>query len=247
LIRWLGPDDPFPPVATALRNPAGLLAAGADLSPARLVDAYRHGIFPWYSDGDPILWWSTDPRMVLFTDEFRVSHSLKKRLVRSIDDPAIQIRVDHAFVDVIAACAEPRDDDGGTWIVDEMIAAYVALHRAGVAHSVETWIDGRLAGGLYGLSIGRMFFGESMFARATDASKIALAHLVAFARSAAIPMLDCQQQTRHLASLGARAVPRHDFVRKVADLVDREPLAPWPERLVWSRDESIVTHLKKAG
>jgi leucyl/phenylalanyl-tRNA--protein transferase len=245
LIRWLGADDPFPPVATALRNPAGLLAAGADLSITRLIDAYRHGIFPWYSDGDPILWWSTDPRMVLFTDEFRVSHSLRKRLARSIDDPSIEIRVDGAFEDVIAACAAPRridgTTDGGTWIIDEMIAAYVALHRAGVAHSVETWIDGRLAGGLYGLSIGRMFFGESMFARATDASKIALAHLVGFAREAAIPMLDCQQQTRHLASLGARAIPRTDFVHAVADLVDRTPLVPWPERLVWSRSGPDTT------
>ena len=235
MIRWLDTNDPFPPVTAALRNPAGLLAAGADLSPARLVDAYRHGIFPWFSDGDPILWWSTDPRMVLPVDEFRVSHSLRKRLARSIDDPTIEIRCDHAFEEVIAACAAPREEDGGTWIVDEMIAAYVALHRLGIAHSVETGIDGRLAGGLYGLCIGRMFFGESMFTRTTDASKIALAHLVAFARAEAIPMLDCQQQTRHLASLGARAIPRTAFVSQVADLVDRRPIARWPERLVWPR------------
>jgi leucyl/phenylalanyl-tRNA--protein transferase len=241
LITWLARNDPFPPVHAALKHPPGLLAAGADLSASRLVDAYRHGIFPWFSDGDPILWWSTDPRMVLFTDEFRVSHSLKKRLVRSIDDPAIEVRCDSAFEDVIAACAAPRRDedgrDGGTWIVDAMIAAYVELHRIGVAHSVETWIDGRLAGGLYGVAIGRMFYGESMFTRATDASKIALAHLVEFARSHSMPMLDCQQQTRHLASMGARAIPRRDFVERVASLVDRPPLGPWPERLVWTRDE----------
>lgn len=239
MIAWLGPDDPFPPVSRASRNPAGLLAAGADLSVPRLVDAYRHGVFPWFSDGDPILWWSTDPRMVLFTDEFRVSHSLRKRLVRAHDDDAVVVRCDSAFEDVIAACAAPRDADGGTWIVDEMIAAYVALHRRGHAHSVETWIDGRLAGGLYGVAIGRMFFGESMFTRVTDASKVALAHLVSFARGEDMPMLDCQQQTRHLASMGARPIPRADFCRRVAELVERPPVA-WPDRLTWSRDAAAA-------
>lgn len=233
MIPWLSADDPFPPVASALRKPAGLLAAGADLSSERLVAAYRRGIFPWFGDGDPILWWSTDPRMVLFVDEFRVSKSLGKRLARIADDPTVEVRCDHAFDDVIRACATPRDEDGGTWIVEPMIEAYIELHRRGVAHSVETWIDGELAGGLYGLSIGRMFFGESMFARATDASKIALAHLVAFARSGEIPMLDCQQETAHLASLGARPIPREDFVAEVARLVDGPDVA-WPERIVWS-------------
>jgi leucyl/phenylalanyl-tRNA--protein transferase len=236
LIPWLLPDDPFPPVETALRHPAGLLAAGGDLSSARLIDAYRQGIFPWFNDGDPVLWWSTDPRMVLFVDEFRVSHSLRKRLSRSIDDPSIAIRCDTAFEQVIAACAAPRDADGGTWIVDEIIAAYVALHRLGVAHSVETWIDGRLVGGLYGICIGRMFYGESMFTRVTDASKIALAHLVAFARSHGMPMLDCQQQTTHLASLGARAIPRTDFSRRIATLVRQPAIDIWPASLAWPRD-----------
>jgi leucyl/phenylalanyl-tRNA--protein transferase len=243
LIHWLGPADPFPPVGRASRNPAGLLAVGADLSVPRLVDAYRHGIFPWFGQGDPILWWSTDPRMVLFTDEFRVSHSLRKRLSRSIDDDAIVVRCDHAFEDVIAACAAPRRVDGiahdGTWIVDEMIAAYVALHRHGHAHSVETWIDGRLVGGLYGVAVGRMFFGESMFTRVTDASKIALAHLVAFARHAGFPMLDCQQQTRHLASLGARPIARADFCERVAGLVEC-PAVAWPDRLTWPRDAAAA-------
>ena len=236
MITWLGPRDPFPPIAAALKNPPGLIAAGGDLSPTRLLDAYRHGIFPWYSDGDPILWWSTDPRMVLFTAELRVSHSLRKKLVRSIDDPSIEIRCDHRFEEVIAACAEPRGRDGGTWIVDEIIAAYVELHRRGHAHSIETWIDGRLAGGLYGVAIGRMFYGESMFARVTDASKMALAHLVAFARDHAMPMLDCQQQTRHLASMGARPIPRGEFADRLAALVDQTPVGDWPERLVWGRE-----------
>ena len=236
MIHWLQPGDPFPPVHTALRDPAGLLAAGGELSPERLVDAYRQGIFPWFGEGDPVLWWSTDPRMVLFVDEFRVSHSLRKRIVRSIDDPSIEIRCDHAFADVIAACAAPRDVDGGTWIVDEIIDAYVDLHRRGIAHSVETWVDGRLVGGLYGVAIGRMFYGESMFARATDASKIALAHLVAFARNSAMPMLDCQQQTKHLASLGARPIPRSEFSQRIASLVQRPAIDAWPERLVWPRN-----------
>ena len=239
MIHWLAADPPahapFPPVSAALRSPPGLLAAGADLSPARLIDAYRRGIFPWFNEGDPILWWSTDPRMVLFVDEFRISHSLAKRLARTIDDPRIEIRCDSAFDAVIRACATPRGGERGTWIVDEMIAAYIELHRRGVAHSVETWIDGALAGGLYGLAIGRMFFGESMFTRVSDASKLAFAHLVAFARSEGIPMLDCQQQTAHLASLGARPIPRADFVEQVAALVDRPPVSGWPERLVWSR------------
>lgn len=233
MIPWLSGDDPFPPVATALRKPAGLLAAGADLSPERLVSAYRRGIFPWFSDGDPILWWSTNPRMVLFVDELRVSKSLGKRLVRIADESSVEVRCDSAFTEVIRACAAPRDVDGGTWIVEPMIEAYIELHRRGIAHSVETWIDGALVGGLYGLSIGRMFFGESMFARATDASKIALAHLVAFARTRGIPMLDCQQETAHLASLGARPIPREDFVAEVARLVEAPDVA-WPERLVWS-------------
>ena len=241
MITWLSPGDSFPPVATALKNPPGLLAAGGTLSAGRLIDAYRHGIFPWFSEGDPVLWWSTDPRMVLFTDELRISHSLRKRLVRSIDDDAIEIRCDSAFEAVIDACAAPRDADGGTWIVDEIIAAYVELFRLGHAHSVETWIDGRLAGGLYGVLIGRMFYGESMFTRVTDASKIALAHLVAFARSRAMPMLDCQQQTRHLASMGARAIPRSEFVDRIENLVDGPSIGPWPEQLIWQRDR--VTHV----
>jgi leucyl/phenylalanyl-tRNA--protein transferase len=236
LIHWLAQGESFPPVESALHNPAGLLAAGGDLSMTRLIEAYRHGIFPWFSEGDPILWWSTDPRMVLFTDEFRVSHSLRKRLARSIDDPAIVIRCDSAFEEVIRSCARPREASGGTWIVDDIIEAYLALHRIGVAHSVETWIDGKLAGGLYGIAIGCMFYGESMFTRATDASKIALAHLVAFARSHAMPMLDCQQQTGHLASMGARPISRRDFSERIASLIDEPGVDAWPARLIWPRE-----------
>ncbi len=247
MIHWLLPDAPFPPVEAALRSPAGLLAAGGDLSTDRLVDAYRHGIFPWFGKDDPILWWSTDPRMVLFVDEFRISHSLKKRLVRSIDDLTISIRCDTAFEAVIRACAQPRDADGGTWIVDEIVEAYGALHRLGIAHSVETWIDGTLAGGLYGVAIGRMFYGESMFTRVTDASKIALAHLVAFARSRSMPMLDCQQQTSHLASMGARPIPRADFSARIAALVEQPALDTWPETLTWSRIPQPSTAIDNDG
>jgi leucyl/phenylalanyl-tRNA---protein transferase len=175
MIPWLASGQPFPPVENALRSPNGLLAASRDVSPQRLLAAYPRGIFPWYSPGEPVLWWSPDPRMVLYTDEFRISRSFAKVLRRAAHDDAVELRVDSAFEEVIHACAEPRDDDGGTWITDAMIAAYVALHRRGLAHSVETWIDGRLAGGLYGVSTGRMFYGESMFTRAPDASKIALA------------------------------------------------------------------------
>ncbi len=233
LIRRLVDGAAFPPISAALRDPPGLLAVGGDLTSDRLVDAYRHGIFPWFNEGDPVLWWSTDPRMVLFVDEFRVSHSLRKKLARSVADDGLVIRCDHAFERVIAACAAPRDPGGGTWIVDEMIDAYLELHRVGIAHSVETWIDGELAGGLYGIAIGRMFYGESMFTRVTDASKIALAHLVAFSRDHEMPMLDCQQQTRHLASMGARAIPRDDFAARIAGLVDQPSIDTWPERLVW--------------
>ena len=179
-----------------------------------------------------MLWWSTDPRMVLFVDEFRISHSLKKQLARSTRDARIEVRCDSAFEMVIRACAAPREPEGGTWIVDAMVDAYIELHRIGVAHSVETWIDGALAGGLYGIAIGRMFFGESMFTRTSDASKIALARLVAFATSEGMPMLDCQQQTAHLASLGARPIPRADFIERVAILVAQPPIARWPDRLI---------------
>lgn len=230
-LPWLSPDTPFPPVEHALSDPAGLLAAGADLSLERLTAAYSNGIFPWYSEGEPILWWSPDPRMVLACEDFAPSHSLRK-LLRKIERdensllPRVQVRVDTDFATVMACCAAPRDGQAGTWITPAIRQAYGAWHEAGVAHSVETWIDGELAGGLYGVSLGRMFFGESMFTRAPDASKVALAYLVAFLRRAGVAWIDCQQQTRHLGSMGARPVPREDFVRHVRQAVT-QPAPAW--------------------
>lgn len=214
MIPWLRTADPFPPVETALREPNGLLAAGADLSPQRLLDAYSRGIFPWFNAGEPILWWSPDPRMVLFPQEFKLSRSLRKRL-RRVD---YAVKIDTAFKDVMLACAEPRIGQQGTWITPQMVDAYVRLHALGHAHSVETWIDGELVGGLYGVAIGRVFYGESMFTRVTDASKIAFAHLVAKLRDWGYGLIDCQMSTRHLASLGAREIPRSEFTALLARL-----------------------------
>jgi len=211
MLPWLGPRDPFPPLESALVDPNGLLAAGADLSPARLLNAYRRGIFPWFGVGEPILWWSPEPRMVLFPGEFKVSRALAKRLRNA----AYTVRVDHAFDAVVAACAAPRPNQAGTWITPAMCAAYIRLHRLGYAHSVETWIDAELAGGLYGVAIGRVFYGESMFSRRTDASKIALAHLVAQLMRWEFELIDCQMHTAHLASLGARPIPRAEFAARL--------------------------------
>jgi leucyl/phenylalanyl-tRNA---protein transferase len=225
MIPWLRSGTPFPPVEAALADPNGLLAASTELTPARLLDAYRQGIFPWYSAGQPVLWWSPDPRMVLYVDEFRISRSLRKTVRRG----TFEIRVDSAFRAVIEACAAvPRPDQDGTWITPAVVAAYCALHARGFAHSVETWRDGELAGGLYGVAIGRMFFGESMFARATDASKVALVHLIALLRERGVPLVDCQQETRHLASFGARPIGRREFAERVAALVNcAAPEGPW--------------------
>jgi len=225
VIAWLGADTPFPPLATAQKEPNGLLAVGGDLSPRRLLDAYRRGIFPWYSEGDPILWWSPDPRMVLFPAELRVTRSLAKTL----RNKAHEVRFDTAFAAVMRGCAAPRPGQGGTWIGPEMRAAYRKLHDLGYAHSVETWIDGELAGGLYGVAIGAAFFGESMFSRARDASKLALVGLVRRLAAERFGLIDCQMHTAHLESLGAREIPRAEFARRVKELVDY-PRSPgrWP-------------------
>jgi leucyl/phenylalanyl-tRNA--protein transferase len=211
MIPWLREGEDFPPVARALRRPNGLLAATTQITPQRLVAAYAQGVFPWYSEGEPVLWWSPDPRMVLFTDEFLLSRSLRRTLARAAASSSTEVWLNRGFEAVMRACAEPRAGQPGTWITAQILDAYTALHRAGLAHSVETWIDGELAGGLYGVSLGRMFYGESMFARATDASKIALAALVRVLRHEGITVIDCQQDTPHLASLGARQIPRSQF------------------------------------
>lgn len=219
MVPWLRGNAPFPPVSRALKSPNGLLCAGADLSPARIIDAYSHGIFPWFSEGDPILWWSPDPRMVLFPDELKMSRSLRKAVARG----SYETRVDTAFRAVMEECAQPRDGHGGTWIVPEMVEAYTELHRRGHAHSVESWLDGELVGGLYGVALGRVFFGESMFARAPDASKVALVKLVERLRPQGYRLIDCQQATRHLASLGAREIPRAEFAKLVRESIQYPP------------------------
>jgi leucyl/phenylalanyl-tRNA---protein transferase len=213
VLTWLEATDPFPPVERALKNPNGLLAAGGDLSVPRLLQAYRRGVFPWYSASEPILWWSPDPRMVLHCEELKVSRSLAK----SVRNKGYEVTVDTAFERVLTGCA---DREEGTWLGRSMRAAYLALHRSGYAHSFETWQDGELIGGLYGVAVGHMFFGESMFSRATDASKVALLALVEELRARAFPLIDCQMHTRLLASLGAREIPRRAFLRTLAPLVN---------------------------
>jgi leucyl/phenylalanyl-tRNA--protein transferase len=218
-------DTPFPPLSAALKDPNGLLAIGGDLSPQRLLTAYARGIFPWYSPGEPVLWWSPDPRMVLFPEELNITRSLSKRL----NKPDYEVRFDTAFRQVMEACAStPRDGQPGTWIVPEMIEAYCRLHALGHAHSVETWIDGQLVGGLYGVAIGRMFYGESMFHHVTDASKLAFVHLVRYLRHHGFGMIDCQMKTEHLARFGAREIPRTAFAMQLNGLINMShPYEVW--------------------
>ncbi len=240
-MLWIRDDDPLPSTSHALGHDSdapGLLAIGGTLTPTRLREAYSHGIFPWFSPGQPVLWWSPDPRMVLMTGEFRLHRSLKKALKRFLITPGCEIRFDFGLRQVVAACsATLRDGQRGTWIVPEMVDAYADWHREGAVHSVETWIDGELTGGLYGVNLGRMFFGESMFSHATDASKLALAALVAFCRAHGIAMVDCQQNTSHLASMGAREITRTVFERHLAQTVN---LAPPPR---WTYDPAHWSHL----
>jgi leucyl/phenylalanyl-tRNA--protein transferase len=226
VIPWLARNDPFPPVGKALTRPNGLLCAGADLSPERLLDAYRQGIFPWFSPGEPILWWSPDPRMVLFPEEMKISRSLAKALRRG----NYEVRLDTSFASVVRACSHPRPRQDGTWITEQMQKAYCRLHELGHAHSVETWIDGTLSGGLYGVAIGRAFYGESMFSRVTDASKIALAHLARYLERQRFAVIDCQMRTAHLASLGAREIRRIELVRGLGSWT-AEGMGPgrWPQ------------------
>ena len=229
-IVWLSSQDPpdaFPPVEQALIDPDGLLAVGGDLSSERLLAAYRRGIFPWYEAGQPILWWSPDPRSVLWPDALHVSRSLRKQLARN----SFAVTADRAFTDVLEACAAPRHHTTGTWLTGDMRAAYARLHSLGWAHSFEAWQGDRLAGGLYGVYLGRVFFGESMFTRSTDASKVCLAHAVRFLRQRGCGLIDCQIWSDHLQRLGATTMTRRDFQRQLSILC--EPVgAPGP----WSAD-----------
>ncbi|HEB96950.1 MAG TPA: leucyl/phenylalanyl-tRNA--protein transferase [Sedimenticola thiotaurini] len=214
MLSLLDPDDPaapFPPVEQAEREPDGLLAVGGDLHPTRLLNAYRAGIFPWYTDQQPLLWWSPDPRTVLFPERLKVSRSLRK----SLRNKGFGVTFDQAFGQVIAGCAAPRQGEAGTWITPDMAEAYTRLHRMGHAHSVEVWREGELAGGLYGVAMGRVFFGESMFSRVTDASKVGFVHLVRQLQAHGFHLIDCQVHTRHLISLGAEEIPRREFVRQL--------------------------------
>ncbi len=223
-LRWLSPADAadrFPPPREALTEPNGLLAAGGDLTPQRLLAAYRRGIFPWYEQGQPILWWSPNPRAVLELDALKISRSLK----RSINKGGFEVRIDTAFAAVVAGCAAPRRYGGSTWITAEMARAYARLHELGWAHSVESWRDGALVGGLYGVAIGRVFFGESMFARATDASKVALARLVEQLRARGFALVDCQVGSEHMRSLGAHDLPRDEFLARL-DVLCEPPGTP---------------------
>jgi leucyl/phenylalanyl-tRNA--protein transferase len=227
-LHWIRPDDPpdtFPDPQRALHEPDGLLAVGGDLGPERLLAAYRRGIFPWYEPGQPILWWSPDPRAVLLPDELKISGSLRKALRSG----RIDVTFDRRFGEVIRGCAEPRPHQRGTWLTADMLSAYDRLHDLGHAHSVEVWRDDALVGGLYGVAIGRAFFGESMFSRQRDASKIALCHLVTEIRARAFELIDCQVHSAHLASLGCRTMPRRDFL----SLLDR--LCGDPQPGSWDR------------
>ena len=223
-LPWLAEHDPFPPVETALRDPNGLLAAGGELSTGRLLEAYASGIFPWFGDDDPVLWWSPDPRMVLWLRDFHVSRSLR----RTIRSARYAVSLDAAFSRVMAECAEPRDGEGGTWLTTEMRDAYNQLAALGHAHSVEVWAGSELAGGVYGVALGRMFYGESMFSRRRDASKVALVYLVRQLERWGFELIDCQMSTAHLASLGAHEIPRVEFLRHVVRLAGLPAASsPW--------------------
>ncbi len=246
MLAWIDDTLPLPPAASALGDDSdapGLVAAGGRVSPERLEEAYRQGIFPWFSPGQPVLWWSPDPRMVLPVAAFKLSRSLRKTLQRFLRSPGHQIRFDHDLRAVMRECAHtPREGQDGTWIVPAMVDAYTAWQRrhapsGGRVHSVETWIGGELVGGLYFVAIGRMCFGESMFSHRTDASKLALAALVAACRARDVALIDCQQNTAHLASLGAREMPRAAFLAHVQSAVAA------PEAADWTYDESAWGHL----
>ena len=238
-LTWLAPGQEFPApdqAWDALSPAPGLLAAGGALDVESLRKAYGRGIFPWYSQGQPILWWSPNPRMVLEVAEFRLHPSLRKTLVRFRRSNACESRIDSAFQQVIQACAASRrDGQSGTWILPDMVTAYCKLHQAGLAHSVETWVDGTLVGGLYCVALGKFVFGESMFSHASDASKVALAALVGFCRHHGIAYIDCQQNTRHLASLGAREIARELFLAHVTEGIEHAAPTWQFDRRLWNQ------------
>lgn len=223
MLTWLAKESEFPPLQQALRAPNGLLAAGGDLTTERLVAAYRHGCFPWYQEGQPILWWSPDPRTLLFVEELHVA----QRLARLVRNSTLQVTYDIAFNAVIQACAGPRAYSQGTWITQPMQAAYTELHARGIAHSVEVWQDDQLVGGLYGLAMGRWFFGESMFSHVSNASKVAFVHLVRRLQASGFVLVDCQMPTAHLASFGARAIPRALFAEHLTRYLEDGAASYW--------------------
>jgi leucyl/phenylalanyl-tRNA--protein transferase len=223
---WIDPDSPeifFPDVEAALREPDGLLAVGGDLKPERLLYAYRNGIFPWFGPDQPILWWAPDPRLVLFPEQLRISRSLSRTLRKQ----RFTITFDTAFAQVVRECAAPRPGQAGTWITPEMQAAYRQLHELGHAHSVECWQQGKLVGGLYGIAIGHVFFGESMFTRVTDASKVGFVALVQKLQASGYRLIDCQVHTDHLESLGAAMIPRREFTRLLKRETWQMTDSPW--------------------
>ena len=228
MVHWIDDDTPLPTPGRVPEEVPGLVAAGGSLHPARLEEAYRQGLFPWFGPGQPVLWWSPDPRMVLQVADFRLHRSLRKTLQRFLRTPGCEIRFDGSFPAVMHHCAAaPRDGQDGTWILPAMVAAYVDWHHAGRTHSVETWVDGQLVGGLYFVAIGRMVFGESMFSHTTDASKLALAALVAACRARGVAWIDCQQHTGHLASLGGHAVPRSTFAAHLTRTLGAPDIGDW--------------------
>lgn len=219
-LPWLNENlQLFPALDSALEDPNGLLAAGGDLSPERIQSAYRQGVFPWFEQDQPILWWSPNPRSVIYVEQFKPSRSLSKTIRKN----RYQVTFDTAFDDVIKACAKPREGQEGTWITEQMIAAYIRLHKLGVAHSIESWSDGQLVGGLYGLAIGQVFFGESMFSHSTDASKVAFASMVNWLKTWNYSLIDCQVSNPHLTSLGALELPRDQFVEELNQRVSLPP------------------------
>jgi leucyl/phenylalanyl-tRNA---protein transferase len=231
MLPWITADEPLPPASTALSEEngfEGLVCAGLDLTTERLLEAYANGIFPWFSEGQPVLWWSPNPRMVLKLDNFRSHRSLEKIMRRRLEESdqvdRWQIRVNTSFEQVMRACAEPRDGQNGTWITEDIIKAYSGLHAMGKAHSVEIWCAEQMIGGLYGVCLGKMFYGESMFARQADSSKTALAWLVNFLRPHGVPMIDCQQNTKHLSFMGAKEITRSEFLSSISQLITQDSI-----------------------